>query len=70
MPMPGKDFFGGYCYMSQGPLPVAWAETQAGGRGLWGQRLLRRDGEVQSSGGAEDRGRVPATGAQPGDLDG
>jgi choline dehydrogenase-like flavoprotein len=36
----GKDFFGGYCYMSQGPLPVAWAETQAGGRGLWGQRLL------------------------------
>ena len=21
----GKDFFGGYCYMSQGPLPVAWS---------------------------------------------
>ena len=21
----GKDFFGGYAYMSQGPLPVVWA---------------------------------------------
>ncbi|SAL85482.1 glucose dehydrogenase [Caballeronia arvi] len=35
----GKDFFGGYCYMSQGPLPVAWASTQTG-RGLWGQQLV------------------------------
>ena len=25
----GKDFFGGYCYMSQGPLPVVWAGTQS-----------------------------------------
>ena len=23
----GKDFFGGYCYMSQGPLPQLWANT-------------------------------------------
>jgi choline dehydrogenase-like flavoprotein len=36
----GKDFFGGYAYMSQGPLPVVWANTQATKRGLWGQRLL------------------------------
>jgi choline dehydrogenase-like flavoprotein len=36
----GKDFFGGYCYMSQGPLPVVWAATLSGQRGLWGQRLL------------------------------
>jgi choline dehydrogenase-like flavoprotein len=35
----GKDFFGGYAYMSQGPLPVAWASVQ-NGRGLWGQPLL------------------------------
>jgi choline dehydrogenase-like flavoprotein len=35
----GKDFFGGYCYMSQGPLPIAWAETQLK-RGLWGRKLL------------------------------
>jgi len=36
----GKDFFGGYCYMSQGPLPVVWSGTQSGKRGLWGQALL------------------------------
>jgi choline dehydrogenase-like flavoprotein len=36
----GKDFFGGYCYMSQGPLPVVWAGTVSGDRGLWGQALL------------------------------
>lgn len=35
----GKDFFGGYAYMSQGPLPVAWARQLAGNRGLWGQAL-------------------------------
>jgi choline dehydrogenase-like flavoprotein len=35
----GKDFFGGYCYMSQGPLPIVWAGVQAK-RGLWGPRLL------------------------------
>ena len=36
----GKDFFGGYCYMSQGPLPIVWAETLSTQRGLWGQQLL------------------------------
>ncbi|WP_413795206.1 MULTISPECIES: GMC family oxidoreductase [unclassified Pseudomonas] len=36
----GKDFHGGYCFMSQGPLPMAWAAVQAG-RGLWGEALLR-----------------------------
>ncbi len=35
----GKDFFGGYCYMSQGPLPILWARTLLGARGLWGQAL-------------------------------
>ncbi|HUB44584.1 MAG TPA: GMC family oxidoreductase [Acetobacteraceae bacterium] len=35
-----KDFFGGYCYMSQGPLPQLWANTLANGRGLWGDRLM------------------------------
>jgi choline dehydrogenase-like flavoprotein len=34
----GKDFFGGYCYMSQGPLPNAWVAAQ-NGRGLWGDAL-------------------------------
>ncbi|HVY13968.1 MAG TPA: GMC family oxidoreductase [Rhodopila sp.] len=35
-----KDFFGGYCYMSQGPLPQLWANTVANGRGFWGDRLM------------------------------
>jgi len=35
----GKDFFGGYCYMSQGLLPMVAGGLQAK-RGLWGQRLL------------------------------
>jgi choline dehydrogenase-like flavoprotein len=36
----GKDFFGGYCYMSQGPLPTLWGSTLAISRGLWGQALI------------------------------
>jgi choline dehydrogenase-like flavoprotein len=36
----GKDFFGGYAFMSQGPLPIVWAAAQAG-RGLWGEALRR-----------------------------
>ncbi|HTZ88657.1 MAG TPA: GMC family oxidoreductase, partial [Solirubrobacteraceae bacterium] len=38
----GKDFFGGYAYMSQGPLPVVWSGVLASKRGLWGQRLIDR----------------------------
>jgi choline dehydrogenase-like flavoprotein len=37
----GKDFPGGYSYMSQGPLPQQWAATQAGNHGLWGEALIR-----------------------------
>jgi choline dehydrogenase-like flavoprotein len=37
----GKDFFGGYCFMSQGPLPVAWSALIAGARKLWGEPLRR-----------------------------
>ncbi len=35
-----KDFFGGYCYMSQGPLPQLWSNTQMSAHGLWGERLI------------------------------
>ncbi len=35
----GKDFSGGYVYMSQGPLPIEWAGAVAGERGLWGDEL-------------------------------
>ncbi|MFC0201124.1 GMC family oxidoreductase [Paracoccus rhizosphaerae] len=36
----GKDFHGGYCYMSQGPEPQLWANTLLSGRGLWGDALV------------------------------
>jgi choline dehydrogenase-like flavoprotein len=35
----GKDFPGGYCYMSQGPLPIEWARAVAQARGVWGYAL-------------------------------
>jgi hypothetical protein len=35
-----KDFFGAYCYMSQGPLPQLSANTLASARGLWGAPLM------------------------------
>jgi choline dehydrogenase-like flavoprotein len=37
----GKDFFGGYAYMSQGPLPQMWARFQSQSHGLWGEPLMR-----------------------------
>jgi choline dehydrogenase-like flavoprotein len=37
----GKDFHGGYAFMSQGPLPRAWAQAVATGKGLWGEALRR-----------------------------
>lgn len=35
----GKDFHGGYAFMSQGPLPRTWAQLLTTARGLWGQAL-------------------------------
>jgi choline dehydrogenase-like flavoprotein len=37
----GKDFHGGYAFMSQGPLPSGWAQDLAVNRGLWGMALRR-----------------------------
>ncbi len=37
----GKDFSGCYAFMSQGPLPMKWAQTVATSRGLWGEELQR-----------------------------
>ena len=34
-----KNFSGGYCWMSQGPLPIEWVTVQTGSRGLWGEAL-------------------------------
>jgi len=35
----GKDFNGGYAFMSQGPLPRAWAQVVCTARPLWGMAL-------------------------------
>jgi choline dehydrogenase-like flavoprotein len=35
----GKDFHGGYAFMSQGPLAREWGQTLATSRGLWGAEL-------------------------------
>ena len=37
----GKDYHGAFAFMSQGPLPMAWAQKQATSRGLWGDALRR-----------------------------
>ena len=34
-----KDFFGGYCWMAQGPLPHEWAAVLTSSKGLWGAPL-------------------------------
>ena len=36
----GRDFFSGYSFMSQGPMPKAWAAS-LNGRGLWGDESSR-----------------------------
>jgi choline dehydrogenase-like flavoprotein len=65
----GKDFCGGYAYMSQGPLPVLWARTISGSRGLWGEALLDEMQRYNHSVGlkvvseymAQERNRVTLT---------
>ncbi|NIJ33370.1 GMC family oxidoreductase [Sphingomonas oligoaromativorans] len=54
----GKDYFGGWSYMSQGPLPITWARTLSGGRGLWGQALIDEMARVNHSVGLKMVGEV------------
>jgi len=54
----GKDYHGGWCYMSQGPLPITWARTLAGARGLWGQALLDEMAKANHSVGLKMVGEV------------
>ncbi|HET7662120.1 MAG TPA: GMC family oxidoreductase [Rhodanobacteraceae bacterium] len=54
----GKDFFGGYAYMSQGPLPREWVSTQAGNHGLWGEELLREMEKYNHQAGLKIVGEV------------
>lgn len=54
----GKDYFGGWCYMSQGPLPVQWAKELSGQRGLWGQKLIDEMARANHSVGLKMVGEV------------
>ncbi|MGN6499963.1 MAG: GMC family oxidoreductase [Tsuneonella sp.] len=54
----GKDYHGGWCYMSQGPLPITWAKTLALDRGLWGQALVDEMARANHSVGLKMVGEV------------
>ena len=54
----GKDFFGGYCFMSQGPLPVAWSAVVSGSRKLWGEPLRREMEKYNHQAGLKIVGEV------------
>ncbi|MGN6375930.1 MAG: GMC family oxidoreductase [Sphingomonas sp.] len=54
----GKDYFGGWSYMSQGPLPITWAKSLAGGRGLWGRELIEEMNRNNHSVGLKMVGEV------------
>ena len=54
----GKDFSGGYAYMSQGPLPQQWAATQASNHKLWGEALLREMEDYNHQAGLKICGEV------------
>ena len=54
----GKDFPGGYAFMSQGPLAVEWAQTVAPGRGLWGMDLRNEMAKYNHQAGLKIVGEV------------
>jgi choline dehydrogenase-like flavoprotein len=54
----GKDFLGGYAFMSQGPLAVEWANILAGGKGLWGKPLREEMTRYNHMAGLEIVGEV------------
>ncbi len=54
----GKDFPGGYCFLSQGPLPIEWAQSVAGKRGRWGMALREEMAEYIHQAGLKIVGEV------------
>ena len=60
-----KDFHGGYAFMSQGPLPVGWAQAQAINRGMWGMKLRQEMTRYNHIAGLAHRRRDRAAAAQP-----
>jgi choline dehydrogenase-like flavoprotein len=53
-----KDFHGGYALMSQGPLPVDYAQSFATNRGLWGLRLREEIAKYNHMAGLKIVGEV------------
>jgi choline dehydrogenase-like flavoprotein len=54
----GKDFPGGYVYMSQGPLAVEWAQKVGAERGLWGMELRNEMAKYNHMAGLKIVGEV------------
>ena len=54
----GKNYHGGWSYMSQGPLPITWAKALSGGRGLWGRALVDEMARANHSVGLKMVGEV------------
>jgi choline dehydrogenase-like flavoprotein len=54
----GKDFPGGYCFLSQGPLPTDWANSLANSRGLWGMGLRQEMTKYNHQAGLKIVGEV------------
>jgi choline dehydrogenase-like flavoprotein len=53
-----KDFFGGYSFSSQGPLPVVYSGVVAGSRKLWGEPLRREMEKYNHQAGLKICGEV------------
>ncbi|HTV88910.1 MAG TPA: GMC family oxidoreductase [Stellaceae bacterium] len=54
----GKDFPGGYVFMSQGPLAVEWAQKMGPTRGLWGMELRNEMAKYNHQAGLKIVGEV------------
>jgi len=54
----GKDFAGGYCFMSDGPLPLIWSAIVSGERGLWGTALREEMAKYNHQAGLKLVGEV------------
>jgi choline dehydrogenase-like flavoprotein len=54
----GKNFFGGYAHMSQGPLPQQWVQTQVGNHHLWGEALVQEMQDYNHQAGLKIVGEV------------
>jgi choline dehydrogenase-like flavoprotein len=54
----GKDFAGGYCFMSDGPLPLIWGAIVSGERALWGAGLREEMAKYNHQAGLKLVGEV------------